>query len=326
MSAHVVGATPRLGDPAVAAIPAGSAAPTPPAPAAPLRAGRGQVVRDYVALTKPRVVSLLVVTSVAAMFVAQSGTPALDLLAAVIGGGWLAAGGANAINMWFDRDIDAEMYRTRQRPIPAGRVPARRALAFGIVLNVLAFVILTARANLLAASLTLSASLFYVFVYTMWLKRSTPQNIVIGGAAGAFPPLIGWAAVTGHLSLTALYMFMIVFFWTPPHFWALAIRLSGDYGRAQVPMMPEVRGGGETRRWILLYTLVLVAITLLPGLQGFGLFYLVASLALGAGFIAMAVLTLLEDGRRWARRTFTYSLAYLAAIFAAMVVDALIRG
>jgi protoheme IX farnesyltransferase len=160
----------------------------------------------------------------------------------------------------------------------------------------------------------------------MWLKRSTPQNIVIGGAAGAFPPLIGWAAITGGLSLTALYMFMIVFFWTPPHFWALALRLNGDYGRASVPMMPEVVGGRETRRWILLYTLVLVAITLLPGLRGFGLFYLVSSLALGGVFVAMAVLTYRETERRWARRTFSYSLAYLALIFAAMVVDAWLRG
>src|SRR5438094_527717 len=215
---------------------------------APATRGTRQLLADYLALTKPRVILLLEVTALAAMVVAQRGWPATDLVLAVLVGGYLAAGGANAVNMWFDRDIDAQMHRTRLRPIPAGRVPAQNALLFGIALNLLAFAVIAVRANLLAAGLTLLASLFYVLVYTMWLKRSTPQNIVIGGAAGAFPPLIGWAAVTGELSLLPLYMFMIVFFWTPPHFWALALRLDGDYGRAHVPMLPQVRGRGETGR------------------------------------------------------------------------------
>jgi len=285
-----------------------------------------QLVSDYVALTKPRIVLLLLITALAAMIVAAHGWPGNDVVLAVMVGGALAAGGANAINMWFDRDIDAEMYRTRLRPVPSGRVQPASALAFGIALNVIAFLILAARANMLAATLTLSASLFYVFVYTMWLKRSTPQNIVIGGAAGAFPPLIGWAAVTGAITLPAIYMFMIVFFWTPPHFWALALRLNGDYGRAGVPMLPQVRGRAETGRHVVLYTIVLVAITMLPVLVGFGAVYLVAALLLGLGFITLAVLTRRDRSPRWARRTFEYSIVYLALIFAAMVVDAWMRG
>jgi protoheme IX farnesyltransferase len=285
-----------------------------------------QVLRDYVALTKPRIITLLLVTSFCAMVVAARGWPSTTVVLAVLIGGSLAAGGANAINMWFDRDIDAEMHRTRLRPIPAGRVQPLSALVFGAVLNLIAFAILAIGANVLAAALTMTATLFYVLVYTMYLKRSTPQNIVIGGAAGSFPPLIGWAAVTGGIDLTALYMFMIIFFWTPPHFWALALRLNGDYGRANVPMLPQVHGRQETGRWILLYTIVLVAITLLPGFRGFGVFYLVSGLALGGGFIALAALTARDKNPRWARRTFEYSLLYLALIFAAMVVDALIRG
>jgi protoheme IX farnesyltransferase len=293
-----------------------------------LATGEGfrQVVRDYVTLTKPRVVSLLLVTALAGMLVAQQGWPGTGLVIAVLVGGYLAAGGANAINMWFDSDIDAEMYRTRQRPIPAGRVRPGSALAYGIVLNALAFILIATVANLLAASLTMTATLVYVFVYTMWLKRSTPQNIVIGGAAGAFPPVIGYAAVTGSLDLVALYMFMIVFFWTPPHFWALALRLNADYDRAQVPMLQVVRGRGETERQVFLYSVVLLAITLLLGLRGFGTFYMVSALLLGAIFVAMAVMMMRDPGTRWARRTYKYSLLYLALVFAAMVGDALIRG
>jgi protoheme IX farnesyltransferase len=290
------------------------------------RAGARRLVADYVALTKPRIILLLLVTALAAMVVAQRGWPATDLVLAVMIGGYLAAGGANAINMWFDRDIDAEMYRTRLRPIPAGRVRPQSALAFGITLNVLAFVVIAGRANLLAAGLTMCATLFYVLIYTVWLKRSTPQNIVIGGAAGAFPPLIGWAAVTGGLGLLPLYMFAIVFFWTPPHFWALALRLNNDYGRAHVPMLPQVRGGDETRRQILLYTVVLVAITLLPALVGAGPLYIVPALVLGAIFIGLGLVTRGPHAQRWARRTFEYSLIYLALVFAAMVVDALLRA
>jgi len=295
------------------------------APALPRRVVLRQVLRDYVALTKPRVISLLLVTALAAMVVAQGGWPATDLVLAVMVGGYLAAGGANAVNMWFDRDIDAEMYRTRLRPIPSGRVPPNNALAFGIALNVAAFAVIALRANLLAAGLTLAASAFYVFVYTMWLKRSTPQNIVIGGAAGAFPPLIGWAAVTGNISLLPLYMFAIVFFWTPPHFWALALRLEGDYGRAHVPMLPEVKGRLETARQIVLYSVVLTAITVLPVLAGLGLFYVLSALLLGGGLIALSVATWRGNDRRWARRTFEYSLLYLALLFGAMVVDSLLR-
>jgi heme o synthase len=285
-----------------------------------------QTIRDYIALTKPRVISLLLVTALASMVTAQRGWPATDLVLAIMIGGYLAAGGANAINMWFDRDIDAQMYRTRQRPIPAGRLPARNALVFGILLNVLAFLVIAGRANLLAAGLTMAATLFYVLVYTMALKRSTPQNIVIGGAAGAFPPLIGWSAVTGSLDLTALYLFAIVFFWTPPHFWALALRLEGDYGRANVPMLPQVRGRAETARQMLLYSVVLVAISMLLGFRGFGLPYFIGAAVLGGGLVAMCVATVREAGNRWARRTFTYSLLYLALLFAAMVVDALLRA
>lgn len=288
--------------------------------------GVRQVVRDYVALTKPRVISLLLVTALAGMLVAQRGWPATDLVLAVILGGGLAAGGANAINMWFDRDIDAAMYRTRLRPIPAGRVRPTHALAFGIVLNLVAFVLIAARANLLAAGLTLAATLVYVFVYTMWLKRSTTQNIVIGGAAGAFPPVIGYVAVTGALDLTALYLFMIVFFWTPPHFWALALRLNSDYDRAQVPMLQVIRGRQEAQWQIFLYSLVLLSITMLLGLRGFGVVYLASALILGATFVGMAVMTMRDEGSRWARRTYKYSLLYLALVFAAMVADALLRG
>jgi protoheme IX farnesyltransferase len=293
-----------------------------------LETGQGlrQVVRDYITLTKPRVVSLLLVTALAGMLVAQQGWPGTELVIAVLVGGYLAAGGANAINMWFDRDIDAEMYRTRQRPIPAGRVRPGSALAYGTVLNALAFILIATVANLLAAALTLTATLVYVFVYTMWLKRSTPQNIVIGGAAGAFPPVIGYVAVTGSLDLVALYMFMIVFFWTPPHFWALALRLNADYDRAQVPMLQVVRGRQETERQVFLYSVVLLAITLLPGLRGFGTFYMVSVLVLGAVFVAMAVMMMRDPGTRWARRTYKYSLLYLALVFGAMVGDALLRG
>jgi protoheme IX farnesyltransferase len=288
--------------------------------------GVRQVVADYIALTKPRVILLLLITALAAMVVAERGWPSSDLVLVVMLGGYLAAGGANAINMWFDRDIDAQMNRTRLRPIPAGRLRPQNALAFGIVLNVLAFGLMALRANLLAAALTLMASAFYVFVYTFWLKRSTPQNIVIGGAAGAFPPLIGWAAVTGGLGLLPLYMFAIVFFWTPPHFWALALRLDGDYGRAHVPMLPQVHGRDATGRQIVLYTVVLVAITLLPVLVGVGLFYAGSALLLGAVFLALALLTWLSPARHWARRTFEYSLIYLMLIFLTMVVDALMRA
>ena len=289
-------------------------------------AGIRQAVGDYVALTKPRIILLLEVTALAAMLVAQAGFPPLVVVASTLVGGALAASGANAINMWFDRDIDAEMNRTRLRPIPSGRIQPVAALAFGITLNAIAFVVVAAGANVLAATLTMAATLYYVFVYTMWLKRSTPQNIVIGGAAGAFPPLIGWAAATGGLDLVAVYMFAIIFFWTPPHFWALAIRLKGDYGRANVPMLTEVAGGAVTRRQVVLYTVLLVLVSLMPLLRGFGPFYAGSALLLGGGFLYMSLRLLRDPGTLWARRTFLYSIPYLGLVFTAMVVDSLVRG
>ena len=217
--------------------------------------------RDYVALTKPRIISLLLVTALCAMFLAAGGAPAPYLVMLVLAGGALASGGANAINHYLDRDIDRLMRRTTNRPVASGRVSARNALGFGITLNALAFGILAWGVNPIAAGLTLGATLFYVFVYTLGLKRRTPHNIVIGGAAGAFPPVIGWTAVTGSLDLPALFLFAIVFFWTPPHFWALSLLIKDDYARASVPMLPLVTGARETRRQIFLHTLLLIALT-----------------------------------------------------------------
>ncbi|HEU4945154.1 MAG TPA: heme o synthase, partial [Solirubrobacterales bacterium] len=235
------------------------------------------------------------------------------------------SGGAGAVNHWYDRDIDAQMPRTATRPVPAGRISPRAALAFGIALAVLSFAQLSLTVNVLAAVLALSGFLGYVFVYTMWLKRSTPQNIVIGGAAGAVPPLVAWAAVTGELSGTAFYLFAIVFFWTPPHFWALSLLMKDEYARAGVPMLPVVRGEDETRRQILLYTILLYAVTQLPFCAGaFGVEYLVASMALGGAFIYCAVRLLRSADRRWALRTYLFSLAYLALLFLAMPLDRLV--
>src|ERR1700716_3468617 len=228
------------------------------------RTSVGAALRDYVSLLKLRIVALLDATALAVMIPAAHGHPRLEAVFAVLVGGTLAAGGAHAINCWFDRDIDAQMSRTRQRPIPGGRIPPWHALALGIALNVIAFASLWAWANVLAASLALAGTLIYVFVYTIWLKRSTPQNIVIGGAAGAIPPVVGWAAVTGDVSLAPVLMFLIIFYWTPPHFWALALNKQADYGRAGVPMAPLVWGERETMRNMLWYTLILVPLTLLP--------------------------------------------------------------
>ena len=232
------------------------------------------VVRDYIALTKPRVILLLEVTAVAAMVIAARGWPGWRLVLLTFAGGWLAASGANAINCWFDRDIDLEMGRTRSRPIPAGRIEPLQALAFGVGLGAASFVLLATTVNLLSAVLAMTALLFYVLVYTMWLKRSSMQNIVIGGAAGAIPPLVGWAAVTGSLDLTAVFLFAVVFYWTPPHFWALSLLLKGDYTRAGVPMLPVVQGDRQTRYQIVLYTIVLCLVTVLPVLtRSFGAVY-----------------------------------------------------
>jgi heme o synthase len=258
---------------------------------------------------------------VTTMYVA--GDPSLALVFWTVLGGSLASGGAGAVNHWYDRDIDAQMPRTATRPVPAGRISPRAALAFGIVLAVLSFVQLSLTVNVLAAALALSGFLGYVFVYTMWLKRSTPQNIVIGGAAGAVPPLVAWAAVTGRVELTAFYLFAIVFYWTPPHFWALSLLMKDEYARVGVPMMPVVRGETETRQLIVLYTVLLVALTLMPVVFGyFGAIYGFSAIMLGGVFISLSLRLWREAERRSALRTYLFSLAYLALLFLAMVVDA----
>jgi protoheme IX farnesyltransferase len=280
-----------------------------------------QLVSDYVELTKPKVQSLLLLTTIATMYVA--GDPSLGLVALTCLGGYLSAGGAGGVNHWFDRDIDAQMKRTASRPIPAGRVAPRSALIYGCTLALLSVLLLSLTVNPLAAALSFSGFLGYVLVYTVWLKRRTPQNIVIGGAAGAVPPLVGWAAVTGSVSGTAVILFFIVFFWTPPHFWALSLLMKEEYGKVGVPMLPVVRGEEETRRQILLYSILLYAVTQLPFCAGgFGAIYLVASLVLGLGFIAGAVRLYRRADRASALRLYLYSLAYLALLFCAMVADA----
>ncbi len=282
--------------------------------------GLRQVVADYVALTKPKVQSLLLLTTVCTMEIA--GDPSLGLIALTVIGGYLSAGGAGAVNHYFDRDIDGLMARTANRPVPSGRVAPRAALIYGILLALASFVLLTATVNLLAASLAFSGFLGYVFVYTIWLKRRTPQNIVIGGAAGAIPPLVGWAAVTGGLGGMPLYLFAIVFFWTPPHFWALSLLMKDEYARVGVPMLPVVRGEQETRKQILLYSILLYAVTQLPFCAGgLGATYLVSSLLLGGLFIAGAVVLYRRADRRSALRLYLFSLLYLALLFGAMVLD-----
>jgi protoheme IX farnesyltransferase len=287
----------------------------------------GQSLRAYLALTKPRIIELLLVTTVPTMVLAQRGLPSPWLMVAVVLGGSLAAGGANTINMYIDRDIDDLMRRTRHRPLPRHAVTPARALAFGIALSIGSFIWLTVTVNLLSALLAASAIGFYVFVYTLWLKRSTPQNIVIGGAAGCVPVLVAWAAVTGTVQVPALVLFAIVFYWTPPHFWALALRYRGDYAAASVPMLPVVRGEVETARQIVIYTILLVVVSLLlfPAAR-MGLIYLVAAVLLGAGFIWYAVRVLRDtnDGGA-AIRLFRFSISYLTLLFAAVALDSLLR-
>jgi protoheme IX farnesyltransferase len=278
------------------------------------------VAADYFDMMKPRVQTLLLFTTITTMYVA--GNPSIGLVALTCLGGAMSAGGAGAINHWFDRDLDAIMTRTANRPIPAGRVAPAHALTFGIVLGVAAFVLLATTVNLLAAVLSLCGLLGYVFVYTIWLKRRTPQNIVIGGAAGAVPPLVAWAATTGKLTGSALYLFAIVFYWTPPHFWALSLLMKDEYAKAGVPMMPVVRGEDETRFQIVLYTVLLLAVTILPFAgKLFGTVYFIAALALGGAFIWLSLVLLRRRDRRSALRVYLSSLAYLAVLFAAMVVD-----
>jgi protoheme IX farnesyltransferase len=281
------------------------------------------LVADLITLTKPRIISLLLVTTVAPMFITPEGVPSVALVFWVVIGGYLMAGGANAINMWFDRDIDDKMSRTRLRPIPAGRISAGAGLAFGIGLGVLAFAVFWFMATPLSAWLALGGLLFYVFIYTIWLKRSSPQNIVIGGAAGAFPPLVGWTAVTGQLDLAAVYLFAIIFYWTPPHFWALALIKKTEYARAGVPMLPVVRGERRTKFEMLAYTLILLPLTIMPAFFGaMGAFYGVAALLLGLRLLWYCVRLLRESvSTPVAWQMYRYSLLYLALLFVAMGVD-----
>ena len=289
---------------------------------------RPGLLADLVTLTKPRVISLLLLTTVAPMYATGLGAPPPGLVLVVLVAGYLMAGGANAVNMWFDRDIDDKMSRTRLRPLPAGRLAPPVALAFGIGLAAVSFALFWELVNPLTALLALGGLLFYVFIYTVWLKRSSPQNIVIGGAAGAFPPLVGWAAATGSLDLAAVYLFAIVFYWTPPHFWALALIKRSEYARAGVPMMPVVKGEQRTKVEMLIYSLMLLPLTLMPVLFGaFGWFYGGAAALLGAPLVGYCVRLLRESGvTPTAWRLYRYSLLYLALLFLAMAVDRNLPG
>src|SRR3954469_5456159 len=282
---------------------------------------RPSLIRDLVMLTKPRIISLLLVTTVAPMFVA--GNPGWLLVLIVLVGGYLMAGGANAVNMYLDSDIDTQMSRAKLRPIPSGRMGPRAVLAFGVSLATAATFLLARFTNVLTAVLALGGFYFYVFVYTRWLKRTTPQNIVIGGAAGAFSPLVGWASMTGSLDLTALYLFLIVFYWTPPHFWALALLKQRDYGRAGIPMAPLVWGERETMRQMMWYNVILIALTLLPVAFGaFGIIYFISALVLGLILLAGVIRVLTaKDWTKPAWQVYKFSLLYLALLFLAMVID-----
>jgi len=279
--------------------------------------------RDYITLTKPRIMTLLLLTGFCGMVAGARGLPAWDVAVSAMVGLALACGGASAINHVLDRDIDRLMgERTRRRPVAADRVPPSYALEFGLALSAFSFVLLAATVNVLTAVLALVGNLFYVLVYTRWLKRSTPHNIVIGGAAGAVPPLVGWAAATGSLALPALALFLIVFLWTPPHFWALALVIKRDYAAARIPMLPVVRGDRETARQIVLYSLALVGLTTVPFAAGwFGAVYLASALTLGAVFVLMALRLRREPTVPRAATLFHYSLLYLALLFAAVALD-----
>ena len=292
------------------------------APPQQLRSPARSVVADFVTLTKPRIMLLILITAYGAMAFAAGGFPPADVTIATLFGLGLSSGGASALNHYYDRDIDALMHRTALRPIPAGRVAPDTAMGFGIGLIVSSFAVLALYVNLLTALLAVGGAVFYVVVYTIWLKRRTTQNIVIGGAAGAVPPLVGWAAITGEVGLAAVFMFAIIFYWTPPHFWALAILAKDEYAKAGVPMLPVVRGERETARQILLYTVLLTGVTLLPFLAGsFGATYLTIALVLDAAFLVFAVQLVRGATRPAARNVFLYSLAYLALVFAAIGLD-----
>ncbi|MED5584567.1 MAG: heme o synthase [Actinomycetota bacterium] len=293
----------------------------PELPLLPLRAR----VAGYVALTKPRIIELLLVTTVPTMFVAEQGVPSVWLMVATVLGGTFAAGGANATNMVVDADIDALMERTKDRPLVTGVVSPRNALVFAITLEVVAFAWLVAFVNLLSAVLAVSATLFYVFVYTLWLKRTSTQNIVIGGAAGAVPVLVGWSAVTNSLGWAPIVLFLVIFYWTPPHFWALAIRYHDDYAKAEVPMLPVVASLETTARRILFYTVILVALTLVfAPVADMGAIYLASALALGAVFTAFALSLRRDPSEGTAMRLFTYSITYVTLLFGAIVVDVVV--
>jgi protoheme IX farnesyltransferase len=281
------------------------------------------LAQDLVTLTKPRIISLLLVTTILPMFITGRGLPSISLVLWVTLGGYLMAGGANTINMWFDRDIDLLMSRTKLRPVPSGRISPAAALLFGIASAVAAFAIFWTQVNQLSAWLALGGLLFYVFIYTVWLKRSSPQNIVIGGAAGAFPPLVGWTAMTGQLDLPAIYLFAIIFFWTPPHFWALALVKRQDYAKAGIPMMPVVAGDQWTKVQMLAYTLMLIPLTIMPTVFGsLGLFYAAIALGLGGRLLWYCVRLLREATLQpTAWKMYKYSLLYLFLLFLAMGVD-----
>jgi protoheme IX farnesyltransferase len=293
------------------------------ATAAATRRATPSLVTDQITLTKPRIISLLLVTTIAPMFITPAGLPSWSLVGWVALSGYLMAGGANAINMWYDRDIDDKMARTRLRPIPAGRMTPVSVLFFGLTLGAVAFVLFWHFVNPLSAWLAVSGLAFYVLVYTVWLKRLSPQNIVIGGAAGAIPPLVGWAAMTGSLNLGAAYLFAIIFYWTPPHFWALALNKQVDYGAAGVPMMPNVHGVHETKRQMVLYTLMLIPLTIMPSVVGItGLLYGLAAVLLGVRFFQLCWRIMHEEGVTPTTLTlYKYSLSYLALLFVAMAAD-----
>jgi heme o synthase len=303
-------------------------APHPPAAPSDSRSGTLRArVGVYVALTKPRIIELLLVTTVPTMIVAEKGLPSIWLMAATVMGGTLAAGGANAINMYVDRDIDQLMDRTKKRPIAAGLVTPRAALTFAIAIEAAAFFFLWATVNLLSAALAVSACLFYVFVYTLWLKRTSSRNIVIGGAAGAAPVLIGWSAVTNSLDWAPVVLFAVIFYWTPPHFWALAIRYRDDYAKADVPMLPVVASLRTTATRILLYTLLLWGLTVLfAPVAGMGDLYLAAAVVLGAIFTLQSTRLLRDTNAQVAMRVFTWSISYITLLFGAMAVDQLLRS
>jgi protoheme IX farnesyltransferase len=298
-----------------------SATATPATPVATAGPAGNSLARDMVMLTKPRIISLLLVTTVAPMYVA--GNPGFLLVLIVLLGGYLMAGGANAVNMYLDRDIDDRMARTKLRPIPGGRMSGKSVLAFGVALATAATFLFAVFTNLLTAALALAGFYFYVYVYTRWLKRTTPHNIVIGGAAGAFPPLVGWAAMTGRIDLVAIYLFLIIFYWTPPHFWALALLKQRDYGKAGVPMAPLVWGERETMRQMLWYAVILVAITILPVAFGaFGILYFFSAVLLG-GLLILGIIRMMRAAE-WtapAWSVYKYSLLYLALLFVAMAAD-----